>query len=339
MPRTFRQYGICISAWLVLSSPCLASKTNIAVVGKDQQQFFTQVHLGCRAAETELKDVNCEFHAPAFADVGSQDKLLLSLIDQGVDGIAVSVLQSKLLAESALLKAKAAGIPIVTYDSDLDELTLRKHPELRRAYVGTDNLALGKAFAKELQARHPEGAVICLQTGRPDSPNLRQRMLGLRSELSGKRYKRAPGHRLTGENGWYEHNRCPLYSYEDPKVALHQMRFILERDLDAIDAFVALGAWPQFFPHEYRQALEPLNKKIKHDKVSVIMADTLFFQLELLNENLATVNIGQSPFEMGRLSVHTLVKILHKERVPEHHFTPIQRCLPGEESDCQTLSD
>jgi ribose transport system substrate-binding protein len=340
MPRMLRRYRAYLGALLaLLACHCLAEgKTRIAVVGKDQSQFFTQVQLGCSKAETELKATACEFHAPLFADVVAQDKLIQELIENGVDGIAVSILHSKFLADNSLTRAKAAGIPVVTFDSDLDEHTLSQQPDLRHAYVGTDNFAFGQAFAAELMKRYPDGAVICLQSGRPDSPNLRQRMLGLRVGLSGKTYKRAPGHRLTGENSWFEHSRCPLYSYEDPRVALRQMAFILKRDMDDIDAFVSLGAWSQYYPHEYRHIVRPMIKEIEQNKVSLIVADTLFFQIELLNERLANVNIGQSPFEMGRLSVHTLVKILRNEEVPEHHYTPIQTCLPGDEADCKALA-
>ena len=53
----------------------------------------------------------------------------------------------------ALEKAKAAGIPVLTWDSDL----LDKDKGLRIAYVGTYNYDIGVNLAKLVQAIKPQG--------------------------------------------------------------------------------------------------------------------------------------------------------------------------------------
>ena len=82
------------------------------------------------------------------------------LIVAGVDGIAVSPSNAAAMA-SALAQAKAAGIPVLTWDSDL----LPENQDLRIAYVGTKNYDIGVNLAKIAQAKKPNGGKICLQTG------------------------------------------------------------------------------------------------------------------------------------------------------------------------------
>lgn len=338
-----------VSSMLLLSSlPTSAAVENnthnqerfkFALVGKDNLQFFTQAHLGCRKAESELENISCDFHAPEFPEVELQDSLISRLLDQDYDGLAISVLQSKYLAENSLLKAKKLGIPIITFDSDIDRRTRSKSDNLRAGYIGTDNVELGRMFARQLRRRNPDGGVVCIQTGRSDSPNLMERLKGLRAELSGDDQTRAPGLRLNGANGWYEHARCPLYSYEDPKVALHQFSFILNRELNEIDSFVALGGWLQFLPHDYVKAYKPYKNKLDSFGISVLIADTLFFQLELLQQGYSSANIGQSPFEMGRLSMHSLLNIKQSKPVPEFQYTPIKVCELSGTNQCLNSDD
>ena len=55
----------------------------------------------------------------------------------------------------------AAGIPVLTWDSDL----LPENADLRIAYVGTKNYDIGVNLAKIVQDIKPDGGTICIQSG------------------------------------------------------------------------------------------------------------------------------------------------------------------------------
>ena len=98
---------------------------------------------------------------------------------------------------SALATAKQAGIPVLTWDSDL----LPEDAGLRIAYVGTKNYDIGVNLAKLALARHPKGGTVCLQTGGAAAANHNERMMGIRDTLGGMSGDKPPGTRLTGQNG------------------------------------------------------------------------------------------------------------------------------------------
>ena len=81
-----------------------------------------------------------------------------------------------------LQEAKKAGIPVLTWDSDL--LTADKG--LRIAYVGTHNYEIGVNLAKLVMAIKPKGGTICIQSGGAAAANHNERMQGIRDTLSGK---------------------------------------------------------------------------------------------------------------------------------------------------------
>ncbi|MGK0373223.1 MAG: ribose transport system substrate-binding protein, partial [Glaciecola sp.] len=86
----------------------------LAVVPKFNSVFFEQSKAGCIDAAAQIKGVKCIYRGPDISNVRMQDQVINQLIDEGVDGIAVAVTQSKYLVNNSLKRAKEAGIPIIT---------------------------------------------------------------------------------------------------------------------------------------------------------------------------------------------------------------------------------
>src|SRR5437879_666365 len=107
--------------------------------------FFDQARDGCKKAEAELKGaVECLYIGPGEHGGGEEQvQVVNDLIAKKVDGIAVSPSNAAAMAR-ALDGAKKAGIPVLTWDSDL----LDKDKSLRTAYVGTKNYDIGVNLAK-----------------------------------------------------------------------------------------------------------------------------------------------------------------------------------------------
>ncbi len=111
----------------------------------------------------------------------SRSQVVNDLIAKKVDGIAVSAANAAAMGK-ALEGAKKAGIPVLTWDSDL----LDKDKSLRIAYVGTHNYDIGVNLAKQVQQIKPKGGVICIQSGGAAAANHNERMQGIRDTLSGQ---------------------------------------------------------------------------------------------------------------------------------------------------------
>jgi len=304
-----------------------------AVVPKYHSVFFEQSKHGCKDAATEIKGVECIYRGPETASVRVQDQIISQLIDEGVDGIAVAVTQSKFLAENSIQKARNAGIPIVTYDSDFDAVTLKKYKKLRSTYIGTDNFEFGRALGEMLKKQRPDGGTLIIQTGRPDSPNLNLRIMGVRAALSGTQYKNPPGRILRNENGWTE-VREPFNNFDQLSRAVKQMESVVEGRRSKADAFIAVGGWPQNDEALYREMIAPFKAKLERNEVIVVMSDASDQQLIMLRDHLAHVNVGQNPYEMGRQAILTLHSIVKNQDFDEFIHTPINLCTRENYNTC-----
>ena len=151
--------------------------------------FYDQALAGCKKAEAELKGaIKCLYIGPNEHGGGDeQAQIVGDLITKKVDGIAVSPANAAAIA-AALQGAKAANIPIITWDSDL----LDKDKGLRLTYIGTHNYDIGVNLAKLVMQVKPKGGTICIQSGGAAAANHNERMQGVRDTLAGKKSAEAP---------------------------------------------------------------------------------------------------------------------------------------------------
>src|SRR5882724_10007836 len=134
------------------------AKDVFALVPKNMNNpFFDQARDGCKKAEAELKGaIECLYIGPGEHGGGDEQVQVVNvLIARKVDGIAVSPSNAAAMGR-ALAAAKKAGIPVLTWDSDL----LPKDKALRLAYVGTFNYEIGVNLAKQVMALKPKGGTI-----------------------------------------------------------------------------------------------------------------------------------------------------------------------------------
>ena len=290
--------------------------------------FFDLARDGCKQAENDLESVECLYIGPGEHTEQEQAQIVQDLIDRGIDGIAVSPSNAPLMA-AVLTRAEEAGIPVVTWDSDL----LAEDASLRQAYVGTDNYQIGVSLAELTMALKPDGGSICIQSGGAEAANLNERIQGIRDTLANAQRGAAPGTRLEGQGGWTELADCPLYSNDDAAVAVQQMGEVLEANPD-LDAFVPTGGWPQFVPGAYRQIVSPYQDRISSGDLAIVVADTLPMQMDLLGEGLSRGQVGQRPYEMGYRAMLLLKDLLEGKAVDEAIFTGLDVCTQDNLDSC-----
>jgi ribose transport system substrate-binding protein len=316
------------------SHPGIAAgkKYVFALVPKNTNNpFFDQARDGCKKAEKELNGaIECLYIGPGEHGGGEEQvQVVDDLVAKHVDGIAVSPANAAAMA-SALEEAKKAGIPVLTWDSDL----LPKDKGLRIAYIGTHNYDIGVNLAKLVQSIKPKGGTICIQSGGAAAANHNERMQGIRDTLSGKASTESPGVRLTGQNGWKEVDGCPLYTNDDFTVAVQQMEDILGK-YPNLDAFVPTGGFPEFVEQAYKRVASNHKSKIADGAIAIAVADTLPMQIEELKLGLASGNVGQRPFEMGYKVMYALKDIKDGKAPPKDPtYTGLDICTPKNADTC-----
>ncbi|OCQ21892.1 sugar-binding protein [Pseudoalteromonas luteoviolacea] len=311
---------------LMFSSNVFAQLT-FALIGKTKNDsFYEQSFKGCQAFSRTIADLNCVYDgADDYQDVRTQVLIVKEYINRGVDGLLISTTDSSFLVSGALKLAQQKGIPVITFDSDL----LKEHHAYRLAYVGTNNfdfgVALGQA-AKQFKRQDPQP--ICIQSGHQTTPNLNKRIQGVRHALSGKKEGK-----LDGSSGWIEYDRCPLYTMGRRDDSLSQLLTILDYKQPPI--FLAVAGFAQFNP-EYLTKLLPYKKRIKEENIAIISADTEQIQLTALSNSLSSINIGQKPYEMGKLSAELLYRYVKSGTKPEksEHYLDFHYCNQKNVATC-----
>ncbi|RPA57578.1 sugar ABC transporter substrate-binding protein [Shewanella frigidimarina] len=332
-----RSLVLFVAFSLITISSVYGKELKLAVVPKFHSVFFDQSKAGCIDAAAQIKGVECIYRGPDISNVRMQDQVINQLIDEGIDGIAVAVTQSKYLVKNSLKRANEAGIPIITYDSDFDASINEDPNNIRLAYIGTDNFELGKSLGEELKKLRPNGGTLIMQSGRPDSPNLNLRLMGVRSALSGKIYDTPPGELLNNDSGWTE-VREPFFNFDQLPLSVNQMESVMKGKPVKADSFIAVGGWPQNDQARYRKMIAPYQAKINNNKIIIVITDTSSEQLTMLKDNLVHINIGQDPYEMGRQAILTLYKIVTEQKYDKIIYTPITFCTPENVNTCTKVS-
>ena len=326
--------GAAAAALLAMGASAQAQgkKFVFALVPKNMNNpFFDQARDGCKKAEKESNGAfECMYIGPGEHGGGDEQvQVVNDLISKKVDGIAVSPANAAAMGKT-LESAKKAGIPVLTWDSDL----LDKDKALRLAYVGTHNYEIGVNLAKLAQQLKPKGGTICIQSGGAAAANHNERMQGIRDTLAGAKSGSAPGARLTGQNGWREVEGCPLYTNDDFPLSVQQMEDTLGKN-PQLDAFIPTGGFPQFIPQAYRRVAEKYKARIDNGSLVLVVADTLPVQLDLLKAGLSKGQVGQRPFEMGYRTMFFLKDIKDGKPAPQDPtYTGLDVCTPQNAATC-----
>ncbi len=304
-------------------------KLKLALVPKAMNNpFFDLARDGCYKAQEEDASIECVYIGPGEHTELEQIQIVQDLISQGVNGIAVAPSNAPAMAK-ALKAASDAGIPVMTWDSDL----LEADKGLRATYVGTKNYDIGVNLAKIAQGLHPDGGTVCLQTGGAAAANHNERLLGIRETLGGSSGGTPPGNPLAGEGGWTEIAGCPLITDDDGAKAVQGLTDILAANPD-LTAFISTGAFTQWNDNAYRQAVEPYAAELASGDLSVIVADTLPMQMEQLSDGLSNGQVGQRPFEMGYKAMFILKDLVNGTAVEDPIYTGLDVCTADNAADC-----
>lgn len=203
LPRPRRRAALALSAALV-ALPVLASCTvdpptgggapdasdaphtgpiRIAMITHgDSGGFWSIVRRGAEDAAATLPDVTLDYQG-SEGDAKAQSEMINAAINQGADALAVSAPDPGAIG-SALDRAEAAGIPIITLNSGSQLLDER---EGVITHVGQTERIAGEAAGKAL-AERGAGKVLCI-IHEENNTGLQERCAGAADGLGGELVK------------------------------------------------------------------------------------------------------------------------------------------------------
>jgi ribose transport system substrate-binding protein len=266
------------------NAPAGSKRLRFAVIPKSLDiPVFNYAKIGAERKAKELGDVDILWNAPTNPDQLKQKEVLESYITQRVDGIAISSLNGDFLTET-INRAIAAGIPVVTWDSDA--------PKSKRvAFYGVDDLASGRIMGEEtVRLLNGKGKVAIITS--VGATNLQRRLDGVKEALA-----KAPGIEVV-----------EVFDIKEDSVRCAEIMATGTRRYPDLAAWLSVGGWP-VFTRNATASVDP-------SKTKVISFDTIQPALDLLREGKVSVLLGQKYFGWGSETVQILYDIKHGKNPP-----------------------
>src|SRR5215831_7255587 len=274
--------GLLLSASLFLLS-CGSSHDSdeyfVLVSANLQVPYWKAAGAGFSRASGDFK-VRSDFSGPQNFDPKAERDAFDQAVQKKATGILVDVTDPGLLKEG-IDKAVAAGIPVVTIDSDA--------PSSKRLFfIGTNNyqvgLVGGQRLAQELKGK---GNVVVFTM--PDQPNLQERLSGYKAALA-----RTPDIKITRV----------VDIQGDPRIAFDTTTQIVGKERDKVDAFVCLEA------QSGKEVAGVLNS-YKVTGKTVMAMDTDPETLDWVQKGVIAATIGQKPYTMAFVGMQMLDNLYH----------------------------
>ncbi len=244
-----------------------------------QVPYWKMAGTGFAHAVGELK-VRSDFVGPQNYDPRAQRDALDQAVQKKASGILLGVTDPALLKDS-IDKAVAAGIPVITIDSDA--------PSSKRLFfIGTNNYQAGFTgglrLAQELKGK---GNVVVFTM--PDQSNLQDRLSGYKNALA-----KTPDIKITRI----------VDIQGDPRIAFDTTTQIIGKERDKVDAFVCLEA------QSGREVAGVINSYKVTGKV-VLAMDTDQDTLDWIKKGVIAATIAQKPFTMAFVGMQMLDNLHH----------------------------
>ena len=221
-------------------------------------------------------DVEILYAGSVSSDAAEQVQVVEDVIAREVDAIAISC-NDPIACIEPIDKAVAAGIPVMTWDSD--------SPQSQRfTYLGIDNHEAGRAAGELLvRAMGPQGKVAVL-TGVPGAHNLEQRVAGFEEVV-----QLYPGIDIV----------VTVISNDDINLGVQVVEEAMHAYPD-LDGWFFVGMWPLFAD---RGSMPSWEAAAISGRTRTVAFDTLPLELELLRDGYLSGLVGQKYWGWGYDSV------------------------------------
>lgn len=262
-----------------------ASGPRYVILMNGNSPFWDAVGVGLKRAGEDLQ-VNAVLETNDATPKGQIDKLRQFATQPDIAGVAISATDAAnpAIAEE-MRKLRSKGVAVITVDSDLDR---EQYRDARAAFVGTDNLAGGRALGICAKNLRPDGGAFVQFVGRTGAQNAIERMDGF---VAGAGEKFQQVDRMGDEN--------------DRSKARENVRNAI-RNHPQVNTLV--GIWSYNAP-AIVDVVKELNKR---DAMTVVVFDAEPLAIEELGHGNIDAMVVQNPYEMGYQGIR-LMKALKEE--------------------------
>lgn len=262
------------------------------IVMSINSEYWLNVQAGANA-ELEKSGGELIYTGPSIdGDIQGQVDLMDNAISSGVDGIILIPVDSDGLVPS-VEKAEDTGIPVVVVDGPVNTNKVT-------SYIATDNEAGGKLAMDtlaELMNKDGKAVIVNALAGIPSNDN---RGLGAENEAA-------------------EYPNIKLLESlrgADQAAALQNTENILTANPDLAGIFAA-------YDRGAIGAAQALINAGLDQQVKVVAFDAAADEISYLENGVIDALIVQQPYEMGRLAVEYINKVLTGEEVPKQVSTDV----------------
>jgi ribose transport system substrate-binding protein len=298
----------------VVSSGCSKKESDtspnirIAYITNGVASFWTIAKSGAEAAAREL-GVKVSVHMPAEGIV-DQKRIVEDLLIRGVDGIAISLIDSN--NQASFVNDTARQTNLITQDADAPSTN-------RLAYIGMDNYLAGRMLGQLIKEALPQGGKLAIFVGRVEQDNARKRRQGTIDEVLGRsmdssRYD-PPGTELS--DGKYTFVVTLTDQFDRVKAKANCE--------DAILRYPDLSGIVGLFAYNAPLCLEALKQTQKVGAIKVFSFDEADETLQGIKDGSIAGTVVQNPYEYGFQSVKLLKEIIqgNKAAIPTSKFIDI----------------
>src|SRR5438270_13370971 len=283
-----KRINVILSVWLAATLLSLTacggghSGENYIFVSTNVKIPYWQTAAAGFTQSANQLNVGFQFTGPDTYDPAGERDALDRAIEKKPAGILISVANANVMKDG-IDRAIAAGIPVITADSDA--------PASKRLFfIGTNNyqagITGGKRLAQELKGK---GTVVVFTM--PSQPNLNERLQGYKAALED-----TPGIKLSRI----------VDIKGDPRIAYDTTTQILANDKkEHIDAFVCLEALSG------KEVAGVLNDyKMKGRTIIAMDADP--DTLQWIQKGVIAATISQKPYTMAYVGLMMLDNLHHQ---------------------------
>ena len=297
--------SLCLATLMLVSIMLCALPSAVASAEKEDkdiviavipQQLGNVVFLPAKQGMEDMGEklgIRVEWQAPIKAEATEQVGIVESLIERGVDGIAISCTTPEALND-VLARAMREGIHVSTYDAD--------SPDCGRAFfAGTNNYQAGFICGEEMirlfEGSGLEKVRVAQLEGIPGAYDIQERMRGFADATA-------------------DTNIEVIYSGpcdDDVDKAIEVIEAYTRANADNIDAWYMAGGWPYVVNPD---ATPEVNKwKAAEPVRKVVTLDVFPSSIAFFDRGLIDVAVGQDFYSMGSLSVENLYKLIKGEEI------------------------
>ena len=274
--------------------PSSSGKPRIALVLKTlNNPFFIDMQRGAQEAATRLQVDLVVQAAERETDVDKQMQIVENLIQTKVAALCITPSGSREIVP-AIVKANAAGIPVVAVDTRVDEAAAAEAGAKVATFVGSDNYQGGRLAGEHLVKLTGGKARVAVLEGIPGHETGDSRLRGFKDAIKG-----APDIVIVASQ--------PANWERDLGFNVFQNMLQAHPDLDAVFAcndMMALGA------------IEAIAAAGRVGKIRVLGFDAVDDARRAIVAGAMVASVAQFPTEMGRGAVESAVKLLRGEAVP-----------------------